>query len=324
MRVGIDGRAIVAGPAGVATYVRNLLSWLPELDPLCQPFPGNNFLWNQLRVPWAELSRSWDLYHGPGYTAPLLRLCPMVLAVHDISYLAHPEWYPYRLDWFRKAYYLASLRRADRILVPSEFTRQEVERILPGLTRRVRKIPLAVSSEFHSDSRAAEKVRSDFELPDAFLLHVGDIHRRRNLPLLQQVARSVGLSLVLVGRVLDAGIRIQENVRILSGVSIDQLRGLYSAAAVFVYASMYEGFGFPPLEAMACGLPVVAVKRGAVPEVCGEAALWAEPAAAAFEEAVREGLEDRPTWAARGFDQANSFSWERTALATRAAYRELI
>jgi glycosyltransferase involved in cell wall biosynthesis len=322
-RVGIDCRSLVSGASGVATYVANLLRELPQLERISSAWPGNNFLWNQLRVPPAQLWHHWDLFHAPAYTAPLLNFCPLVLNVHDISYLVRREWYPYRLDTFRRLYYRASLRRADCVLVPSDFTRREVIRLFPKLERRMRLVYLGVSEDFRPDPGGAALARREFGLPDSYLLHVGDLHQRRNVGLIQAAARRLDLPLVFVGKVLDRGVHLAQTSRHLEGLSLDQLRGVYSGAEAFVYASVYEGFGLPLLEAMACGLPVVAVKRASVPEVCGEAAVLVEPDVGELAEGLEIALQEGHDLSSRGLERAQQFTWKKTAAETLRVYQEL-
>ena len=165
--IGIDARSLRSGPAGVATYVGNLISLIPELVPIDYPAPRNNFLWNQLRVPQATWQQKWRVFHAPGYTAPLWNFCPSIVSVHDVSYLVSEAFYPYKLDRFRRAYYVASMKKAKRILVPSDFTRQELIRVLPGLGDRVRKVLLGVSPEFRSLPEAGRETRERFFLASA-------------------------------------------------------------------------------------------------------------------------------------------------------------
>jgi len=266
----------------------------------------------------------WDLYHAPSYTAPLVNVCPTVLSVHDVSYLASAQWYPYKLDRFRRGYYVLSMKRAARIVVPSEFSRQEVLRFLPELAPRLRKINLGVSSEFKVDSELGGKVKRKLGLPDHFLLHVGDIHPRRNVDQIQAVADELDLSLVLVGRALR-GAALRGNTQyLLSEVSQEDLVGIYNAATVLVYPSLYEGFGLPLLEAMACGLPVVAANQASIPEVCGDAAILVDPNRESILEGVRQILESRQEYVERGLDRAQHFSWEETARKTLQVYQELL
>lgn len=323
-RVGIDTRSLSQGPAGVATYVRNLLLHLPQLDRLAPGFPANNFLWNQVRVPLAQLSRRWPLYHAPAYTAPLWIGCPFVLTVHDISYFVHDDWYPNRLDPLRKFYYRESMRRAARIIVPSHFSAAEIRRVFPELGERLRAVPLGVSADFRPDPLAASEVRERFSLPTRFILHVGDIHIRRGVDKVEAVGRNVGLPVVLVGKRLDPRVKLDAGTIHLRNLTWEELKGVYCAATVFVYPSLYEGFGLPLAEAMACGVPVVASKRASIPEVCGPAGLLVEPETEALTAAVKDVLEAPKTFTARGLDRAAELTWEKTALRTAAVYRELL
>jgi alpha-1,3-rhamnosyl/mannosyltransferase len=254
----------------------------------------------------------------------LFNFCPTVLSVHDVSYLASRDWYPYKLDRFRKWYYLASMKSAARILVPSEFTRQEICRFLPEVGPRLRKVLLGVSSEFRPDPRLADEVSGRRELPDQFLLHVGDIHPRRNVAMIQSVAAELKFPLVLVGKPLRGAEIDPDCCHLLSGVSRKELVGLYNAATLLVYPSVYEGFGLPILEAMACGLPVVAANRASIPEVCGEAAILVEPVRHALLDGVSRTLGSRQEYVNRGLERARRFTWEETAKKTKQVYGELL
>ncbi len=323
-RFGIDARALRSGPAGIATYVKNLIQHIPELRPVRQGWPRNNFVWNQLVPPTAALFGSWDLYHSPCYTGPLWLPTPLVVTAPDVCYLVNPEWYPYALSKARLTYYRASLRRADRIIVTSEFSRNELARVLPEVKSRIRCTYLAASSEFSRCEKKAVAVRRTYQLPEQFLLHVGDIHRRRNIPLLQAVSKRLGIPLVLVGRVLDRD-HIDELSRWhFQDLTLTELVGFYSAASVLTYASHYEGFGLPLLEAFACDLPVVAAATSSIPEVCGNAAVQVELDVEAFAVGVKTALNQRSELVTRGRARRQKFSWQLTAKATREIYQELL
>jgi len=324
IRFGIDARALRAGPAGIATYVSNLIQRIPELRPLRQSWPRNNFVWNQLVPPVGALCEGWDLYHGPCYTGPLWIRSPVVVTAPDVCYLVNPEWYPYVLSQSRLAYYRASLRRADRIIVTSEFSRHELARVLPEVEDKIRCTYLAASSEFCRSEEKAALVRRTHRLPEQFLLHVGDIHRRRNVPLLQSVSRRLGVPLVLVGRVLDPELGDQLGSWHFQNLTLNELVGFYSAANVLTYASHYEGFGLPLLEAFACDLPVVAVATSSIPEVCGNAAVQVEMDVEDFAAGVTTALSRRSELIDLGRSRLKEFSWEMTAQATREIYQELL
>ena len=323
-RVGIDCRALQSGPAGIATYVRNLLREIPELECLDASWPRNNLLWNHLRAPWAQLGRRWKVYHAPSYTAPLFNFCKLVLMVADVSYLVREEWYPHTIDPLRRRYYQASLFRADRIIVPSDFTRSELVRLYPALESRVRRVYLGVSDRFRKDEALAYQVRQEFGLPDRFILHVGDIHPRRNLDQLRIACQQMGMPLVLVGKILRGGESFANHPHHLIGLTLDQLIGVYSAATLLGYPSCYEGFGFPLLEAMACQLPVVASNRSCIPEICGDAAVLVEPRADALKKGIEAALQRASDLVEKGRERASRFSWQDTAQATLEVYRELL
>ncbi len=322
--VGIDGRSQSGSVKwGGATYVYNLLLNIPFLEAVYETRPSNNFLWNNRRIPSEAKRRKWRVYHAPNYTAPLWLNLPLVLSVHDLAYLERKEWYPYSNGPLRRAFYRASIRRADRIIVPSFFTRREMIRRFPAVESRIRVIPLAASGSFYPDPEAAARTSIEYRLPERFLLHVGDVHPRRRLDIMSKAAGEAGLPLVLVGRELVPVPESYYAVR-LEGVSGDDLRGLYNAAEALLYFSEYEGFGLPVLEAMACGTPVIAGARASVPEVCGDAAVMVEGEAEEFAVGIMEALNNRDKYAQLGLDRASRFSWKKTAAMTVEVYRELV
>jgi glycosyltransferase involved in cell wall biosynthesis len=356
LRVGIDGRAFSSPAAGVRRYVTELGSALLALGDAvdvvalggsCEVLPQGigfvdepwhpptNLGWTIAGLPRAAARAGVDLIHAPAYTAPLWGAVPTVLTIHDVSYERHPEWYPYRRDWLRRAFYRSSAHAAAHILTDSEFSRREIGAAYG--------IPLERVTVAHPGVSAAFAPVSSPSLPGGvttpFLLHVGDLHERRNLPVaIDALAgarpRLGSLLLVLAGVDRGVGARLDEqaasaNVPLLRLGAVDdaQLRSLYQAAAALVYPSRYEGFGLPVLEAMASGTPVLASRAASIPEVLGETGILLDPDdPAAWADAIVAVMTDPGQQArmrAAGVARASEFTWARTARITLDVYRRV-
>lgn len=362
MKVGIDGRAFDSPAAGVRRYLEGLVPALlalpqaPELvvlggtaaphglrhepEPLHLPTnPG----WALTGLPRAASRAGVDLIHAPAYTAPLTSSIPVVLTIHDVSYERRPEFYPYRRDALRRAFYRRSARAASRILTDSEFSAGEIAAAY-GIDRtNITVAPLGVTSTFAPSHPPSLPSGATADKPsDPFVLHVGDLHERRNLPMvlravLQLRSRGTSVSLVTagvdrgVGPALDDLARAAgdaDAIRQLGRVDEEQLLTLYRTASALVYPSRYEGFGFPVLEAMATGTPVIASSAGSIPEVLGAAGILLDPDdAGAWAEAIAGVVADgerRESMRVRGLARAATFTWERTAQITLAVYRQAL
>ena len=364
MKVGIDGRAFTSPAAGVRRYVEGLVPALLALDgapelfalggtldalppgviPIEEPpHPPTNLGWALVGLPRAAARARVDVIHAPAYTAPAFAGAPVVVTIHDVSYERHPEWYPYRRDWVRRAFYRRSARSAAHILTDSTFSATEIAAAYGVSQERITVAPLGVSAAFapHDPSLPLE-LPAGITLP--YLLHVGDLHERRNLPLvvdaLLQARRhfgpAAGLMLVLAG--VDRGISdglcaiareadAREAVVHLGPVSEPLLRDLYRGAAALVYPSRYEGFGLPVLEAMACGTPVVASRAASMPEVLGDAGILLSPDdVRAWADAIVQVVNDddtRERMRSAGLARASEFTWARTARITLDVYRKV-
>jgi len=299
----------------------------------------------QLALPAAWRRLELDVVHSPAFLMPVVRGRPRhLLTVYDMTFFSLPQVHTrlHRSAAFRYAV-RTSIRRADQLIVPSESTRDDVTRCLPTLSReRVEVIPPGVSQHFRP--RADDEVRAvreRFELPRDYVLHVGTIEPRKNLRGLidaydRLVAGGATAHLVLAGRPggdlealksVLASRGLSDRVHLLGYVARQDLPALYSAARVFVFPSIYEGFGFPPLEAMACGVPTIAARSSAVAENLGGAAELVAPwDTEALAEAMRRLLRDEDLRRRRrreGMERAASFSWQTTARKTLACYEEV-
>ena len=298
--------------------------------------------WMLSGLPRAARRAHLDLFHAPSYTAPVGGPRPLVLTIHDVSYARHPEWYPYRRDPFRRALYRHSARSADRIVTDSEFSKQEIMAAYGIAREAIEVVPLAAAAVFQPGPRLPLPAR--FAGP--MVLHVGDLHPRRNLTMLVNAVAAVrrrapalrDLALVLVGVDRGSGDDLRQAaasapgarplIELTSTASDEELLALYRSAAALVYPSRYEGFGLPLLEAMACGTPVIAARTSSIPEVTGDAAVLLDPDDEDGWSAEIERTYADASHAARlreaGLRRAALFSWRRTAEATARVYRSLI
>jgi glycosyltransferase involved in cell wall biosynthesis len=301
-----------------------------------------------------------DLIHIPLNRVPLLMIKPYVVTIHDMANLLFEEESGWRMA-LRRYRFRRGLIRADRIIAVSEATSREVQKSLNIPASRIRMVYNAPDPEFfthrHSaDARAAgpdaatrEKLRilERYQVHYPYLLYAGNIKPHKNIPRLVEAFAVVrdqlashpvykDLRLIIIGdqisqypAVRHAVIksRVENTVRFLGFVPFDTLRCFYESAAAFVFPSRHEGFGLPPLEAMASGTPVVCSNVSSLPEVVGDAAIQVNPENV-FDIArgIREVLLDEHTrqeMIARGKAQAKKFSWSRTAREVLEIYREV-
>ena len=341
------------GSAQYTLYVpAGSLPDLPQSDrmrvhrvPRRMPGRFARIVWEQAFLPRLIDKHNADLLHAPGYIAPLRARKPVVLTVYDTIALQFPQWSKRANTLHYRLLLPASVRKASVVLAPSEATRRDLCRICPGSTSKIRVVPLGIATQFFAtpDHNQLEELRRRLTLPSRFILFVGRHEPKKNLPeLLESFAMlkkqdRIPHQLVIAGRhgwrtdPLHHHIRRLglEDETVLTGFLPDKdMPLLYAAAELFVFPSLYEGFGLPPLEAMACGIPVVASDRGALAENLSDAALLVAPGdPAALAAAVRSALSDKDlhaNLAASGRRRAARFSWEQTARETDRAHRDAL
>ena len=301
--------------------------------------------WFAIGLPLYIQESGFDLFHGINYEVPLWGKCPSVMTIHDLSLLLHPETHEKHL--VRRGRFRIPLmaRAARRIITPSESVRREVcdhLRINPSKVVSVAEAPRDIFRPASAEEMIETKRRLKIE--DDFLLFVGTIEPRKNLVTLirafEEIMRSTDLrpQLVIVGKEgwltdeLFSNIRergLEDRLRFTGYLPDRELRALYSAARAFVYPSIYEGFGLPPLEAMACGAPVITSLIPTFVETIGrEAARLVHPTDVhALSLAIVELLNDeneRRRLSSTGRRRAAQFSWEKTARATLEVYKEAL
>jgi len=318
-------------------------------DVMLRRLPAPPVLWKHAALPLALLRDRADAFHSPTGTLPLVAPCPRLVTIHDLFAEVGPEWFPPRMGRRLRLAQRRAARSASAILTVSQTTARDlVERYrLPE--QRVHVVYNGVDHQrFFPREVDAEAVARRYGVPFPFVLFVGSLLPWRNTSrLLRAVARlrqrspdrsNLNLNappgLLIVGRDIwgtDPTRRLAEEhgwtdwARFTGYVADHDLPTLYAAAAVFAYPSLYDGFGIPPLEAMASGTPVVASTAGALPEVLGDAALLVDPT---DEDALADALQtafDRPAdLRQRGLAQAARYSWDRAAEQTWQVYQQVV
>jgi glycosyltransferase involved in cell wall biosynthesis len=379
MRVAYNARSLSGPLTGVGQYAYQLalrLAAMPELEMFL--FYGSRFEQkveamsgraglNRMRVrqlgrrfvPFAyDIVRAWrqrafargaraqriDLYHEPN-TLAFDFDGPMVLTVHDLSWIRHPETHPAERVRAMDKYFEPGLRRAQVVLTDSEFVKREIVEVFGIAPDRIRAIPIGMDPIFRP--LAADELRPVLNThglrPGGYLLNVGTLEPRKNL---ERTVRAYAalppnmraeFPLVIVGA---SGWRTQGiesvigplvargEVKVLGYLARDELAAVTAGAAAMAYPSLYEGFGLPPLEAMGCGVPVIASTASSLPEVVGDAGLLVDPLDVdAIAGAMHTMLEDadlRSRLSARSIERAARFTWDACAAQTFAAYRDAL
>jgi glycosyltransferase involved in cell wall biosynthesis len=326
MRVGIDVSPLRQTRAGTARHLGALLRQLEALadvELVRLAFGGGgrvtafarDVAWYALGLPRRARKERLDVLHCPTYRGPVRSRTPLVVTVHDLAVFRHPEAFNRWSRTYSRAVVPRVLAAARRVIAVSEFTRRELRELLGVPDAKIRVVPNAVGPEF--DPRGAASGGD-------YVLAVGTLEPRKNLGRLVEAARSTGVELRVVGARGWGGVEVTGNgVRWLGDVPDDLLAELYRGAVCVAYPSLYEGFGMPVLEAMACGVPVVTSAGGATEEVAGGAAVLVDPLDPA---SIAAGLEEasarRDELGRLGLERARAFDWAETAAATADVYRE--
>jgi glycosyltransferase involved in cell wall biosynthesis len=307
--------------------------------------PLARIAWEQLAQPWAGRRDRLQLLHAPVYVGPLLPPCPLVVTIHDLTFDLFPELFRRFNRLYLQQLTRQTVRRATQIIADSESTRADVLRILGVPPEKVVTIPAGVGEEMHplDDPEPVRALRQRYELPDRMLLYLGTLEPRKNVlavieayALLRQ-RPGFAHQLVIAGgkgwyyeeiyaRVEQLGLR--DAVIFPGYIPEAELPVWYNAADLFVYPSLYEGFGLPPLEAMACGTPVIVSNVSSLPEVVGEAGLTVPPHdVEALANAIQSLLDDparRQALREAGLARAKLYSWKSTALQTAQLYHRIL
>ncbi len=328
MRVGIDVAPLVQDAAGTARWINGLLGELErhedlEIERLTWGGQGRwtavarDVAWYPLLLPRQAERAGLDVLHCTIYRAPLRQRVPVVVTVHDLAVLRTPRAFPAWTRLYARTGLRPAVRAARRVITVSEFSRRETAELCDVDPDRIDVVPNAVDAVFSPDGPRAE---------GDYVLAVGTLEPRKNLSRVVEAARLAGAELRVVGARGWGGVTVEgAGVRWLGRVADEELAALYRGARCLVYPSLYEGFGIPVVEAMACGCPVVTSAGSAMAEVAGDATVLVDPLdVRAIVYGMGEAEKRRAELAADGLERAHLYTWERAADAAATAYRKAL
>ena len=366
-RIGIDARLTYYRRGGIAEYIEALIRELPALDQANEyvvlhsrkdsrdlavgPRQRRAICWTPAHHRFERLTLAieiWplrlDLLHSPDFIPPLGGWYRSVVTIHDLTFLHYPDFLTPDSRRYYNGQIRAAVARADHILTDSEATRQDVIGLLHAPPEKVTTVLLAVSQHFRpAPKEAVDQLIARYKLPRGYILFVGTFEPRKNLPGLLKAFSLLrshlpdAPPLVLAGRrgwlyeevyAQINALGLSEHVTWLEDVPYNDLPALYSAAGALCLPSFYEGFGLTPLEAMACGTPVVVSDRASLPEVVGDAGLLIDPDDPhCIADALQRVIVDTALAAdlrQRGLVRAAIFNWRETARRTLAVYQTVL
>lgn len=364
MKIGIDCRCLEGEKTGVGTYLSNLIphilsladksicfvcyfeqriplfAWLDDARikkrvitlPAC-----NNFLWLTIRLPIELIKDRVNILHASSYTTPFIKMLKTIVTIHDISYAVNPAWYSYKSDFIRRYYYYKSAKSADTIITVSEFSKSEIVKYYRINPEKIKVIYHGTNKRFFQhtqDSVILEK----YGVSGDYILYVGNLHTRRNIDRL--IAAFVRLKsdhnqfhllkMVFVGK--DEGLLTsllslyvyRDDIIFTNYVPEEYMPLFYGGARCLIFPSLYEGFGFPVLEAMASGLPTIISDIPVFREVFKDNSLVVNPFNVdEIKNALFRLLTDEALWnslSEKGKKHAASFTWEMAAKKTLEIY----
>ncbi|PIY94093.1 MAG: hypothetical protein COY68_03675 [Candidatus Levybacteria bacterium CG_4_10_14_0_8_um_filter_35_23] len=348
MKIAIDVSPLQTGHKvrGVGFYLENLKKSLLKYHP------ENSYTFF---IRGEKLAEDVDFVHFPYFepfflARPIYRRYKTVVTVHDLTPIIFPEHFPKGvkgfLTWQMQKY---SLRKVNEIITDSKSSKKDIVKLIGIKSEKVSVVYLAAGEEFtriqNSESRI-QNLREKYGLPERFVLYVGDVTWNKNLPRLIRAVKTLSIPMVMVGKVFTSKDYDKSNVwnkdRLevelltetdpsfikLGFISCEDLVSIYNLATVFVMPSLYEGFGLPVLEAMACGCPVITSKESSLPEVAGDAAHYID---AYNQDSIADGIKKiffnkliQEHLSKVGIERAASFSWKKTAAQTLEVYERAL
>ena len=363
MKIGIDVSCLAKQRTGIGIYTYNLIENLLKIDNSgeycffsassfnlnvysksskkvfsCFPKKYTTVFWEQLLLPLLIKREKIDLLHSPNYVSPYLSRVSTVITVYDLSAFMFPDTHPILRQLRHRLFLSYSLKKSSKVITISENSKKDIQKYFGTPKEKIEVVYPGVSSRFSRLDRRNIKVSGD--IPSSFFLYLGTLEPRKNLITLlrafSKIRYKIDQKLVVVGGrgwyyhdIFDLvkKLSIKEKVVFLGYLPDEVLVNIYNLADLFVYPSLYEGFGLPPLEAMACGCPVITSNTSSLPEAVGDAGIMIDPndVEALAREMARVLADEklRKEMSEKGLARAKLFSWEKCARETLQLYEEI-
>lgn len=353
-KIAIDVQTTLGQKSGFGYYVKNLVENLEKNDSQNEYFLATpntthdfstpqRFIWDQFTFPKRAKKAKVDILHQPCFSAPIFYSGKVVVTCHDIISILFPKNLPFWSRMFYSKWMPFSYRRADMIIASSECTKKDMIKYLKIDPGKIKVIYLATSADFKpaKDKNIIDKIKKKYKTGDKYFIHVGTLEPRKNLSFLvkafsQASKDGIDENLVIVGKKgwyyedlfkLVEELNLENRVIFTGYAEEGDIPVLYSGATALTFPSLYEGFGFPPLEAMSCGTPVISSNTSSLPEVIGEAGILIPPKKEKIwaEQMVKVSRDEKlaKDLSEKGLIQAKKFSWEKTAKEVLGVYEEI-
>ncbi len=356
MKIGIDIQTTLGRKTGFGFYVSNLVANLKRIDNeneyvFLKPESDQDFstpkrlVWDQLTIPRLARQSKVDILHQPCFSTPVFYRGKVVVTIHDLICVFFGHNIPFWSRQFFGRWMPFTYRFADHLIAVSEHTKKDAIKVLGIPEDKITVIHEAADEKYHviTDKAVCQNVRKKYNLGEyEFILHVGTLEPRKNLQFLVRAFAlakkdpNFTLKLVITGKKgwyyeglfqLVDELKMNDEVIFTGYVEDEDLPAIYNAAKIFAFPSLYEGFGLPPLEAMASGTPVISSNTSSMPEVIGEAGILLPPEnEKEWAKAMVTLYADKKEWdrlRAAGLIQAKKFSWERCAQETVEVYKKV-
>lgn len=359
MRIVIDVQTTAGQKSGFGFYVSNLVENLKKIDQnnqyfLAEPYKDRDLstpqriIWDQIRFPIEALKNKADIIHQPCFSAPILTRAKTVVTIHDLISVNFPQNLPFFSRLFYSKLMPYTYKFADSFIAISEHTKKDILKLLNIDPKKITVIYEAASEEYVplnslEDKEKIKNVKNKYKINQDYILHIGTLEPRKNLNFLVKAFaevikdNTIKHNLVIAGKKgwyyedlfkLVKDLELEGRVIFTGYIEDEDKKYLYNGATAFVFPSLYEGFGLPPLEAMSCGIPVISSNTSSMPEVIGNAGILLSPEERdKWSESIKTLLKDQKLQkdlSEKSLQQAKKFSWEKTARETLEVYEKVL